>query len=176
MSLSKHERRIRGKHRFLGALSFLIIGAAMAVSPAASGGPGPGDLSEGLRAYDAGDYAATVREWRPLAEAGDADAQAALAGLYMDGLGVGRSAAEAAAWYRRSARQCHLIAQINLGEMYALGRGVARDPVVAWAWLEVAAGRGSRWAARRRDALAGGMSAAAIAEARRRAGPLRRRC
>ena len=33
------------------------------------------DFQKGLAAYQAGDYAAALQEWTPLAEAGDADAQ-----------------------------------------------------------------------------------------------------
>ena len=33
------------------------------------------DLQKGKTAYESGDYATAVREWKPLAEQGDADAQ-----------------------------------------------------------------------------------------------------
>lgn len=70
----------------LVALSLLFVGA-----------PSRADIADGLAAYDAGDYATAVEEWRPLAEAGDTEAQVALAGLYLSGLGVPTDAAEAAA-------------------------------------------------------------------------------
>ena len=133
-------------------------------------------FSDGLRAYDAGDYAATIDAWRPLAEAGNAEAQAGLAGLYADGFGVARDPREAAAWYERAARAGHLVARLNLGDMLARGWGVARDRVAAYAWLELAARQGSFWAAERRDQVALAMSAGEIARARRRVEILRDSC
>lgn len=40
------------------------------------------DWDKGLDAYDAGDYATALQEWRPLAEQGGADAQTMLGGMY----------------------------------------------------------------------------------------------
>ena len=37
------------------------------------------DFQKGLAAYESGDYATAIREWTPLAEQGDADAQVGLA-------------------------------------------------------------------------------------------------
>ena len=130
--------------------------------PVAAGG----DFAEGLAAYDGGDYAIALTQWRALAEAGDPVAQAALAGLYRHGLGVRRDAAQAARWYRRAAEQGEAIAQLNLGEMYELGLGVRRDPVRAFAWLSLAADQGRRWAQERRDRIAETMSPAQLAAAR----------
>ncbi len=42
-------------------------------------------LDEGIAAYKRFDYAAAVREWRPLAEQGDAVAQYHLGNLYRTG-------------------------------------------------------------------------------------------
>ncbi len=41
----------------------------------------------GRAAYKQGDYATALREWRPLAEQGDASAQSFLGSRYVDGLG-----------------------------------------------------------------------------------------
>ena len=38
------------------------------------------DFDDGLAAYEEGDYAAALREWRPLADEGDLDAQFYLGG------------------------------------------------------------------------------------------------
>ncbi len=127
------------------------------------------DFADGLRAYDAGDYAAAYVVWSDLAAAGDADAEAAIAGLYLQGLGVGESAAQAVAWYRRAAKRGLMAAQMNLGDMYAAGRGVKRDLVKAYLWLGLAAAQGSTWSARRGAEIAKVMSATAIAEAEARA-------
>jgi hypothetical protein len=123
------------------------------------------DFADGLRAFDGGDYAAAFAEWQPLAEAGDAAAQVALAGLYLDGLGVRRDVAEAVKWYERAARQGHLIAQANLGDFYARGRGVQRDLVEAYVWLSLAARQGHGWSEERRNEIVGAMTDEQIAAA-----------
>ena len=46
------------------------------------------DFQKGLTAYESGDYATALREWEPLAEQGDADAQFFLGEMYWRGQGV----------------------------------------------------------------------------------------
>jgi TPR repeat protein len=140
----------------------LFVAAALLAS---LGAPAAADFADGLAAYDGGDYATALDEWRALAEAGDAIAQAALAGLHRYGQGVAEDPARAAQWYRRAARQGEAGAQLNLGEMYASGLGLARDLVQAHFWLSLAAMQGRTWAARRRDRIAAEMSAEELAEA-----------
>ncbi len=115
--------------------------------------PARADFAAGLQAYDGGDYAEALTEWQALAQAGDPDAQTALAGLFIEGLGVARNPAMAVHWYRRAAHQGAVMAQLNLGDLYARGLGVRRDLVVAYAWLEMAARTGQSWARRRRDEI-----------------------
>ena len=45
-------------------------------------------LLEGFNAYEGGDYATALREWKPLAEQGDASAQYSLGVMYKKGQGV----------------------------------------------------------------------------------------
>ncbi len=45
-------------------------------------------------------------------------------------------------WYRQAARQGHAVAAYNLAVIYAQGRGIAADPVEAYAWLDYAADEG----------------------------------
>jgi TPR repeat protein len=172
-----NEARIMGRLALLRSFRSLVFVTVLALSGSAgAGGSDETTFSDGLRAYDAGDYAATIDAWRPLAEAGNAEAQAGLAGLYADGFGVARDPREAAAWYERAARAGHLVARLNLGDMLARGWGVARDRVAAYAWLELAARQGSDWAAARRDQIALAMSAGEIELARRRVEILRDSC
>jgi len=49
----------------------------------------------GLDAYQRGDYGAALEQWRPLAEAGEGQAQYRLGAMYAGGLGVPQSLAEA---------------------------------------------------------------------------------
>jgi hypothetical protein len=123
------------------------------------------DFADGLRAFDGGDYAVAFAEWQLLAEAGDSEAQVALAGLYMDGLGVRRDVAEAVKWYKRAARHGHVVAQSNLGDLYAEGRGVRRDLVEAYVWLSLAAQQGHQWSEDRRNETARSMTDEEIAAA-----------
>ena len=126
------------------------------------------DMVTGLAAYDGGDYRAARTAWLICAQAGNPDAQVALAGLYAGGVGVARNFATAAVWFRRAARQGDAIAQLNLGELYANGRGVGRDPVAAWVWLGLAARAGNGWARDRRDAIAKNLTPAMRRDAQRR--------
>ena len=63
------------------------------------------DYQEGLDAYDAGDYATAMKEWRPLAEQGNADAQYNLGFMNSNGNGVPQDDVEAVKWYRLAADQ-----------------------------------------------------------------------
>ena len=45
------------------------------------------DFQKGLTAYQSGDYATALREWKPLAEQGDASAQSNLGVMYQNGTG-----------------------------------------------------------------------------------------
>lgn len=130
--------------------------------------PAAADFWDGLEAYDAGDFVTARAHWHPLAESGDAEAQAALAGLYAQGLGVAADPSRAADWFRRAAEQGHTIAQLNLGDHYARGLGVKRDPVQAWVWLSLAARQGNRWAAERRDRIEKFLDRTALLAAKRR--------
>ena len=60
-------------------------------------------FTEGLEAARRGDYAAAVREWRPLAEQGHADAQYNLGQMYRHGQGVERDHVQAFMWLQLAA-------------------------------------------------------------------------
>jgi hypothetical protein len=69
-----------------------------------------------------------VRWFRAVAERGFAIGQINLAFMYLDGLGVERDDAMAAALLTKAAERNHPVAQNNLGLLYAAGRGVPEDP------------------------------------------------
>lgn len=135
--------------------------------------PARADLATGMFAYDQGDYATALAEWTPLAESGDATAQSLLGLMYRGNPGMAADETVSTGWYRRAAEQGHAHAQYNLGLAYLAGRGVDQDDVAAYMWLDLAAQGiptspdGTNTASQRRDALAAGMSAAEIAEAKR---------
>lgn len=116
-----------------------LAGLCVALAVAA---PARADFEAGVAAARAGDYATALREWRPLAESGNRDAQFNLGLLYENGLGIDRDGAEAARWYRLAAEQNDRTAQAYLGEMYAQGLGVERDDIEALRWYKTAAERG----------------------------------
>jgi hypothetical protein len=101
-----------------------------------------GDFPAGTRAYEAGDYVTALKEWKPLAEAGDVAAMRNLGQMYRLGQGVERDAVEAARWYRKAADIGFDRAQANLAAMYLSGEGVDRDPARAAYWFELAARQG----------------------------------
>ena len=100
------------------------------------------DFQNGLAAAQRGDFATALREWTPLAEQGDADAQFNLGVMYANGEGVPQDYKTAVKWYTLSAQQGQANAQNNLGVMYANGRGVSQDYKSAVKWHTLAAEQG----------------------------------
>ena len=100
------------------------------------------DFRAEVEAYDRGDYATAMKEWRPLAELGNAPAQVALGWMYTEGKGVPPDDKEAARWYQLAANWGSASAQFVLGVMYAEGRGVPQDGTLAVRWVRRAAAQG----------------------------------
>ena len=145
----------------------LGLALALVVSASLHGSAWADTVADGLRAYDAGDYAAAARIWGALAEEGDPMAQLGLAGLYRQGP-VPRDLAEAARLYRAAAEQGNDDAQFNLGRLYAEGVGVPRDLVEAYVWFGLAVAQGRRGAEERRHEVAAELTPEQLAEAERR--------
>ncbi len=82
-----------------------------------------------------------LREWRPLAEQGNANAQFFLGVMYDKGRGVTQDYAKAVKWFRKAAEQGHARAQALLGIAYDMGQGVPQDDVQALKWFYLAASR-----------------------------------
>ena len=82
---------------------------------------------------------AALKELRPLAEKGDAQAQFKLGFMYDRGNGVPQDFQEAASWYRKAAEQGNAPAQFYLGQIYDLGKGVEQDYKEAAIWYSKAA-------------------------------------
>ena len=98
-----------------------------------------GEWKDGQAAFERGDIAAALEAWVPLAEAGDARAQAALGSLYIHGQGVAVDYAQALRWTRSAAEQGDVTGQFNMGTIYAGGLGVERDYGQAAEWFARAA-------------------------------------
>ena len=138
--------------------------SALALLPASAG-----DLDAGIAAYEKHDYTAAMKEWRPLAESGNARAQFLVALLYYDGKAVPQDYAEAAKWFDQSADRGYARAQYNLGEMYATGQGVKRDYAQAYKGLSLCAAGGNETCAEHRDWVAKKLKGSQLAAAQRMA-------
>ncbi len=124
------------------------------------------DLREARFALERKELQTAVRLYRALADKGIAEAQTMLGQLYSMGYGVTRDHKEAARLFRGAAEQGDMSAQESLALAYEKGNGVPQDDVRAYMWYLVAADTGSaNLFTRRRDALAGKLSASQLAEA-----------
>jgi TPR repeat protein len=121
------------------------------------------DFKKGMAAHKRGDYAAAMREWRPLADRGDAQAQYKLAFMFERGRGAPQDQAEAVKWFRKAARQGqgtdkndsravkwfrkaarqgHARAQYSLAVRTARGQGTDKNDSQAVKWFRRAAEQG----------------------------------
>ncbi len=129
-------------------------------------------FNAGVVAYKLGAYAMALREWRPLAEQGNAKAQYNLGLMYRKGQGVPQDDAEAVGWWRKAAEQGHATAQYNLGFMYGKGLAVPQDYVQVHMWFNLAAsrfppGEDRDQSVKNRDIVAKRMTPAQISEAQK---------
>ena len=115
------------------ALAALLSVAAL---PASAG------FKEGVAAYNRGDYRSAYRDFKPLAEQGDAYAQNYLGVMYGKGQGISRNDRESFGWFRKAALRGYAKAQHNLGTMYGNGRGVPKNYGEAIKWYRKAALQG----------------------------------
>jgi cell division septation protein DedD len=95
-------------------------------------------VKAGVEAWQRTDYPAAVGIWRPLAEAGNADAAFNMGQAYRLGRGVPLNLAVAHSWFERAARKGHLDAQTTLG-LLLFDSGSRPDGL---RWLKTAAERG----------------------------------
>ena len=72
-------------------------------------------VKAGIDAWQRGDYVSAVAIWRPLAEAGDADASFNMGQAYRLGRGVLVDLSTAQSWLERAALKGHVDAQTTLG-------------------------------------------------------------
>lgn len=122
--------------RFCAISLALFISAAVIPLTAFAG------FDEGLTAAQKGDFATALREWRPLAQQGNARAQYNLGVMYDNGKGVPQDYKETVKWFRLAADQGNAGAQSNLGLMYENGQGVEQSRVVAFALYNLSAANG----------------------------------
>ena len=122
-------------------LGFLIVAAALS-APLLSFAAEPIKADAGKQAFQNKDYATAYREWKPLADKGDANAQFNLGVMFAWGLGVEQDVNEAMRLYHLAADQGNAQAEYRLGYRYAHGWGVQQDFAEASHWYQLAADQG----------------------------------
>ena len=149
----------------------LLVAAALGLAAPSMAHADP--LAAGRAAYARADYVGAARLLVPLAERGNAAAQALLGFMYANGQGVPQGYELATYWYRLAAEQGDTTAQYLLGLMYDKGFGVPLDDITAHMWLNLAAAhappRTREYYLRLRDAVASKMTPGQITEAQWRA-------
>lgn len=120
--------------RLVAVITILHTGTALA-------GPAE-DYAEGAKHYAAGDLIAAMPLLRRAADAGNAEAQAAIGEI----LNQSDFGEEAIAYFRKSAAQGNADGQYDLGTMLAAGRGAPKNPTEARKWVLLAAEQGHQLA------------------------------
>ena len=110
-------------------------------APTAHRGAPPTPLQQAEADWTAGRFDKAVARLRPLAEAGNAEAQYRLGLAHAQGRGVARDPLTALAWWHKAGIQGNPDAQYQLGEAYLAGNGVEEDAGLASAWLARASAR-----------------------------------
>ena len=132
------------KLTFLLSLTFLFL---------FSGSVFADDFQDAVDAYKRKDYKTAYKLFLPLAEQGNAFAQAQfnLGAMYFKGDGVPQDYKEAVKWWRLAAEQGLAQAQYNLGVMYGKGQGVPQDDVLAHMWFNLSSSQGITTAIKNRN-------------------------
>ena len=121
------------------ALSSCVVALALAGTVFA------GPYEDAAAAYARGDYQTALTIFRPLADQGDARAQATLGVMAARGQGTPHDMSQAAAWWLKAAQQGDVQAQKNLAMAYLSGSGAPQDYGQLAHWCRNAADRGETW-------------------------------
>ena len=128
-------------------------------------------ISRATAAYSSGDYVRAISALSAPALRGNARAQALLGFMYENGFGVPQAYDAAADLYQRAAVGGDPFGQSRLGLIYDKGHGVPQDVVLAYKWLDLAAGHAAKrerdYYLRLRNAVASKMSSDQILEGQR---------
>jgi uncharacterized protein len=114
---------------------------ACASSPDDSGVALKQTFAEGLKYYDAGDYAHAYKTWKSIDEL-DLAAMRNVAIMLREGKGVTKNPRAAEAMMQRAAEAGLFTAQADLGDMLLKGEAGPPDPNAAAPWLMLAAQAG----------------------------------
>jgi hypothetical protein len=119
------------------------------------------DYQSGLDAYNAGDYATALADWKAeVSQPGEPANRAvyretlyAIGMLYWRGEGVAQDYTVSAVWLKQAADINHPAAQVKLGYLYVTGQGVPQNYEQARRWFEMAAWQGDKDAAHNLDVM-----------------------
>ena len=117
-----------------GLLLAIVLTALSALSPARA----DPELDAALAHLHAGEFFEALEELLPLANAGNARAQAEVATIYHYGLVSGKNFQKALDYYNRAASQQNVDGMLGLAVMNALGQGYATNMIEAYKWLLLA--------------------------------------
>jgi TPR repeat protein len=84
------------------------------------------DLSDAVEAMRTGDFAEAYCILRPLAEAGDADAEYNIGWMYRNGYGLRINDSLALEWWKKASAQGNADASFSIAMLYSLGEGEVR--------------------------------------------------
>ena len=131
----------RAGQRVNGLVTTGVVALALA---ACSGTALAGTLKECVALYRPGQAAAAIQCVHPLAEAGDAKAEAALGSLYGIANEPTYDAKKHAFWTRKAAEHGDLQSQVFAGYLYRQGEGAPKDLAESIRWFRTAAKRGDQ--------------------------------
>jgi hypothetical protein len=118
----------------LGLLLAIVLTVLSAPSPVRA----DAELDAALAQLHAGEFFEALEALLPLANAGNARAQAEVAMIYHYGLVSGKNFPKALDYYSRAASQQNVDGMLGLAVMNALGQGYAKNMIEAYKWLLLA--------------------------------------
>ena len=122
-------------------ISILLAVLMTLSSPLAADG-----FDKGLAAYEAGDCKTALKEWKPLANKGNAAAQYYFGVMYMNGICLTQDEKDAIKFYTLAANNGYAEAQNNLAERYQQGWSVIQDYAQSLMYRKMAAAQGHEYA------------------------------
>ena len=120
------------KFKKISIASFLLISSLVIATPINA------EFNDGLIAFENQDFRLAAKEWKLLAEKGDAKSQTNLGILYFNGKGVLKDFKQAVKLLKMAGAQGEAEAQFILGKIYIEGDGVTRSLKNAKFWVSLA--------------------------------------
>ena len=116
----------------------LLLAIVLAWLPASSPARADAELDAALAHLNAGEFFEALEGLLPLANAGNARAQAEVGMIYHYGLVSGKNFQKASDYYNRAAAQQNVDGMLGLAVMNALGQGYGKNMIEAYKWLLLA--------------------------------------